>query len=256
MSALPDSNSSPTETMDGIGQAFFAALDRDGGPVVTAVVTVLAVALFVLLVRWVRRETRREAMAQQALDARHRAALAAAATARESREWVRVATRVPVTLRHRDARQRLVSEECEMRNLSGGGGAFLSKRPPPPGLPIELTIDLGEARPLALRGIVVRVEPPRVPGEPSLVGMRMSDITTAEREHLVRWIAHVDADKVAQARRGRLCARCGRPLPAGPAKVHAACGAPTSSQPPPSRRSSSRPPRRSPAPGDTSTSSG
>jgi hypothetical protein len=228
--------------LDGIGHAFFAALDRDhGGPLVAAVTVALAVAGVVAVVRWLKREAETEQQLRAALEARHRAALMEASAKRDQREWIRVATRVAMKLTY-GSNAHIVKESCELRNLSAGGGAFTSERPPPPGHAVEVALDLGGPRPLTVSGIVVRVEPPTSSGEPSVVGMRFRDLPAPALEEVHRWVIHEQARELAEKRRGRICAMCQRPLADADGDTHPACATARTSlrpsgRPTPSRRS-------------------
>ncbi len=229
MSHLFQPRGSSTDTLDGIGRAFFAALDRDGGPAVDVVAAAVALLLFVLLVRWVRREATREQREREELEARR---LAAAATLHAGkRAWVRVPVRVPMTVERREAGDRVSYEKCETQDISGGGGSFLCHRPPPPGAPLHFMLEPAGERPLPLRGIVVRVEPPSAPGAPSLVGVKLGPITERDREQVVRWLTHEQASGLAQSQRGHVCAACQRPLADAAAGTHPACARRDSKRP-------------------------
>jgi hypothetical protein len=117
----------------------------------------------------------------------------------------------------------VVKECCELRNLSAGGGAFTSERPPPPGQTVELALDLGGPRPLTVSGVVVRVEPPTSSGEPSVVGMRFRDLPARALEEVHRWVIHEQARELSAKRRGRICTMCQRPLAASDGERHPAC---------------------------------
>jgi hypothetical protein len=223
LAAFAEETPSQTDTLNGIGHAFFATLDRDGRPAFAGAATVVALALIVLLIRWVRREARRDRIEQAALDARHQTALSEAPAGDDHREWIRVPAHVRMTLQHTDGHHRFFYEDCETQNVGAGGLAFLSHTPPPSGLPLHFTIDLGEKRPISLQGIVVRVESPSTPDAPSLVAVKLGPITPAEREHVVRWVSHEETREIAEAHRGRLCSFCGRPLAEGAGETHSSC---------------------------------
>lgn len=232
---------SPTIALDGIGEAFRATLDRDGGSVVGVAGAILALIFFVLLLRSVRREIRKERAEQAARDAQHAAAQAEAAARTERREWVRVAAHLQMMLRQTDG-HRVYYGSRETQNLSGGGVAFLSHVRPALGVPLELILDLGEKRPLSLMGIVVRVEPRPASGAPFLVAVRFGPIATVEREQVVRWVAREMGREIAITRRGRLCTCCHRPLSDSAGETHATCevASPPSQDAPPASRGSRR----------------
>jgi hypothetical protein len=226
--------------LDGIGHAFFAAVDRDhGGPIVAGVMVALAVVGVVAVVRWLKREAETEQELRALLEARHRAAIAEASTNRDQREWVRVATRVAMKLTY-ERNAHVVKESCELRNLSAGGGAFTSERPPPPGQTVELALDLGGPRPLTVSGVVVRVEPPTSTSEPSVVGMRFRDLPPRTLEEVHRWVIHEQARELSAKRRGRICAMCQRPLAEADGDMHPACATPRTSVRPSLRPVASR----------------
>jgi hypothetical protein len=167
-------------------------------------------------------------MEQDAREAQRETALSEAPAGgeyRERREWVRVRAHLRMRLQHTDAHQRSFNEDCETRNIGGGGVAFLSRTPPGPGFPVHFTLDLGEKWPISLQGVVMNVEPPQDPDSPSLVAVKLGPITPADREHVVRWVTNEETREIAEAHRGRLCSRCGRPLADGAGEMHSTCAA-------------------------------
>jgi len=186
-----------TPTLQGIGSAFFATLDRDGGPAF-ALVCLLGSLAVVALLRWVSREARQERGEQEALDARHLAALADAAD-HDRRAWARVPAHVHLTVQHPDRQHhRFYYEDCETRSVSAGSLEYVSPTPPPSGAPLRLSLDLGDKWPLSLRGVVLRAAP--VASGSSLVVVQLGPITPADREHLARWVTHEQVRELAQLR--------------------------------------------------------
>jgi len=76
--APPTSTYTSSDELDGIGHAFFAALDRDGGPAVTVAIALVLALLFGLLARWVVREAARERAEHEARTRAYEAAIMAA----------------------------------------------------------------------------------------------------------------------------------------------------------------------------------
>jgi hypothetical protein len=214
---------SETEVLDGIGRAFFGTLEHDGGLGFQLAAGVVVLALLTLLVRWVRREALLERIAQEALDARHAATMSETGIGDERREWVRVPAHVQLAVRREHGHHGPFYEPCETENLSGGGLSFFTRTPPALGASLQFTIDLGERSTLPLEGIVVRIEPPRGEGGAQLVAVKLDPITSREREHVIRWVAHEEVREIADARRGRLCVVCRRPLADDAGEVHTAC---------------------------------
>jgi PilZ domain len=214
---------SETEILDGIGRAFATTLQRDGGLGFQLAAGVVVLALFVLLLRWVRREVLAERIARQVLDARHSAVMSQAGSDDEQREWVRVPAHLHMAVRHERSHHRPVYESCETENIGGGGLAFSTRTPPALRARIQFTLDLGERTSLPLRGIVVRVEPPAAVAAAHLVAVELGPITGAEREHIVRWVAHEETRELRAAHRGRLCVVCKRPLADGATERHSGC---------------------------------
>jgi hypothetical protein len=213
---------SSNDTLDGITHAFFSSLDRDGGPIVQVLAVALLGAFAVLLVRWLRRENRRERLERELLDERH-AAVSLQPPAPERREWMRVAAHLPISILHPEGHRGPFFEDCETQNVSGGGLSFLTHAPSPRGTPLSFTLNLGEKRPLSLRGVVTRTEPPTAPGAPHLVALQLGPIAVTDRERIVRWVTHEESRELAEARRGRLCSVCKRPLADPSREVHSAC---------------------------------
>jgi len=216
---------SERDVLDGIGAAFSASIDRDGSVWVVAALVVIGVILFFALVRWLVREVRMERAERAELDARHEAALRAAAAVGQRREWLRVSAHLRLTLQRIDARGRIVFDDTETQNVSAGGVAFLAHDPPDLDTSLEFSLYLDEAWPLALRGRVTAVEAGDVPSAPSLVAVRLGPITDIERERLIKWVAHEHARQIADSRRGRVCALCKRPLADDTLDMHATCAA-------------------------------
>jgi len=205
----------PSFEFDSVGAAFFSALARNrGGPVVLGSGIALAVLLFVAAVWWVRREVARERAQRAAFDARHRAALEAADRWRDPREWVRVAAKVPTSVRYAEGTS-VVEESSVTRNLSAGGGAFTSVRPPALGHEIEVALALGDDHPLRLQAVVVRVEPPEELGDPSLVGVKFVSVPPRDRETVVRWVTLAQLGARCAAQRGRAALVGRRPVAEG-----------------------------------------
>ena len=215
---------SSSDMLQEITTSFFAALNRDGGPVFAVVFVLVVLVLAVSLMSWLRREIRRERIERAMLDARHMSATAGATTScKENRQSVRVPAHVPMTLRRGDGRGHVVYETCETQNISGDAVAFMSHTSPPCGLLVDFTIDLGEKRPVALRGAIRRVDAPRSPGDPALVVVALGPLSPSERQNMTRWVAHEETRALAERSRGRLCTVCSRPLAADVDTVHPAC---------------------------------
>ena len=113
-------------------------------------------------------------------------------------------------------------EDCETQNVSGGGVAFFSQRPPPLGAPLDFTLDLGEEAPLTLQGVVARVEPPNS-NRPALIALKIEPCPAGARERIARWVAQAKERELVKMRQGRLCGACGRPLTDEVREVHATC---------------------------------
>jgi hypothetical protein len=216
---------SQSEALEGIKRAFFATLEHGAHPVLSigGVFVVLALLTF-----WARREARKDRVAQEAFRTLHEAAMATAVAEGDRRAWVRVPAHVPMGVQHAGAHHRFFYEDVLTHELSARAVSFFSKAPPAPGIPLHITLDLGERWPLSLRGVVERSAAARS-GVPSLVVVSLESITPTEREHLARWVAAEETLEIAEARRGRLCSRCGRPMVNGTDAMHSSCSAETSS---------------------------
>jgi len=221
--ALVKSTPSPADTLDDIGRAFHAAIERQGGTAFGVGALVVALVMVLSCLRWLLRETRNDRLHREELAARRAAALADPAGRREQRQLVRVPAQVGVTVRQADGADETFYARCKTQDVSGGGVAFLSDRPPSPGLPVQLTLDIGESGPVSLRAVVVRVDPPPSPGMPSLVATRLGPITSRDRERVVQWVSRQLSRGLAQARRGRSCPVCRRPLADDAGEMHASC---------------------------------
>jgi hypothetical protein len=211
-----------SETLDRLSQAFSSAMARNGGPVVALIGALLTLGTLAGLVWWALRETRQEHRERSARRARYEAAMSAASTARQRREWVRVAGRLPMTMWQSQNGKRARLEDCETHNVSGGGVAFFSQRPPPLGAPLDFTLDLGEETPLALQGIVARVEPPNST-RLALVALKIEACPAGVRERIARWVAQAKERELVKMRRGRLCRACRRPLTDEAREEHVTC---------------------------------
>lgn len=217
--------SSESDALQGISGAFFRTLDREGSGVVIAVWVVLALAAAIAIARWFRSDARRAHREQRALEER-REVIAAEPPARvERREWVRVPAHLDMKVSRDEATPRAHFDVFETQNVSGGGLAFLCDKPPARGAWLDVSLDLGTARPLAIRGAVVRVDPPALPQAPSLVALRFIEVEPATRERLIKWIAEEEVREIAVARQGRLCACCKRPLADSHDEMHSTCAA-------------------------------
>jgi len=216
---------SVTDTLEGIGRAFYASFDREGAGAFGVVSALVIGVLLVVLIWWVLRESRREQTEQALLDARHDTAVSTVASGVDPRVWVRVPAHLRMTVQRRDGRDKLYYDECETQNVSAGGIELLSHAPPPEGLAIQFTLDLREKWPIPLRGIVARVDPALIAGAPSLVAVKLGPISTRERDRLVRWVAREQRREIAEARRGRVCACCRRPLADDASDMHTTCAA-------------------------------
>jgi hypothetical protein len=221
--AVPQPTPSRTDILDGISQAFFTTMSRDGSPRFLVLAAVLTATLLVWLLYWLRRETRRERLEQEAIGTRHEVAMSQVLASGAQRKWVSVAAHRPISVQHQGRGGRIWYEECETQSLSGDLVAFYSKVPRAPGLPLHFAVDLGEKSPLQMRGVVARVEPPAVPGGPSLLEVRLGPITDRDREHVVRWVTVEEEREIAKTRRGPLCASCGRPVADGAEGMHSTC---------------------------------
>jgi hypothetical protein len=235
VAVLDPPTSVASETLDAIGRAFFATPGRQGGLIVVVAGALACVVLLVVLVRWVRRETRKERLEAKATQARHEAALADAAAQPQpaqdpghdrdanGEKWARVDAHVRMTLEHVDRHQHVTFEDCETQSLSGGAVAFLTRHPPAEGTPLQFTLDLHEGWPLWLHGVVGHVEAAHDPDAPALVEVKLAAVAPAAQEHLARWVTHEELRTIASTRRGRMCPRCGRPLADGAGETHPTC---------------------------------
>src|SRR4051812_3724874 len=195
-----------SEMLDGISRAFFAALDRDVGTFEIGVWCALGVAASWVVVSWIRGDAQSEQRERRELAQRRERILSEAPPRLERREWLRVSARVPM---------KTEAGMTETHDVSGGGVSFLSDRPPVQGTRLRLALDLGADKPVAVRGNVVRVSPPRQPNGPSLVAVKFSAIDASTQDRIVRWVVEEARREVVVARRGRLCASCERPLADG-----------------------------------------
>jgi len=216
-------NPEESDPLQGISRSFFASLERDGGGAIPAVLACVLVAVGVAVVVWLRKEARRLESEQRLLDAQHGAAVAAAAMHTERRAWVRVPAHLAMTVMHVDPQGRVRYQPFETQNISAGGLAFLSDKPPAKGAALELTLDLGERAALQLRGTVVRIEVAEASRAPALVALRLDVVPDAARERLMKWIAAEEVRELTEARKGRLCARCRRPLADTADVMHSTC---------------------------------
>jgi len=214
-----------SEVLDGISRAFFAALDRDGSGEVIGVWCALVLAAAYVIVGWLRGDAQSQQRERRELEAR-RVRIASEAPPRlERREWARIPANVAIKVAPTSAGPRAPVTELETHDVGGGGLSFLSEEPPRRGTRLSFTLDLGERRPLAVRGVVCRVEPPRHPGAPSRVAVRFSEISAATRERLIMWIAQRSRLQIIEARRGKLCAGCDRPVADATESMHPTCAA-------------------------------
>jgi hypothetical protein len=224
--------------LEGISRAFVSSVDHNGRATLFAVVgAVLAAAVAVAMVLWLRREAAREHEAQSVLDEEHRVAISEPPARRERRQWVRVRAQRAMAVLQSPEGKRARYDVYETQNLGGGGLAFLTHKPPLKGTPLDFTLDLGERSPLPMRGVVIRVEPPPAPEAPALVAVNFGVIDNATREHLVQWIAKEEMRAIAEAHAERVCTCCHRPLADGAAEMHTTCAeratAPKPTSPPP-----------------------
>jgi hypothetical protein len=224
--------------LEGISRAFVSSVDHNGrATLFAAVASVLAAALAVAMVLWLRREAQREHAAQSVLDAEHKAAASERPARRERRQWVRVPAQRAMAVLQSPEGKRARYDVYETQNLGGGGLAFLTHKPPLRGTPLDFTLDLGERSPLPMHGVVIRVEPPPTPEAPALVAVNFGAIDNATRERLVQWIAKEELRAIAEAHAPPLCTCCHRPLADGAAAMHTTCAeratAPKPTSPPP-----------------------
>lgn len=225
MLRLPDIMLTPSEmdTLDRIGAAFHSRLDRDGAAPVVVILGLVTLILVALFVRWIRREAREDGLEREALDARHRVAMSTTPPPGKTRRWVHVPAHLRLSLHRTSEHGRVMYEDYETQSVSAAEVAFLSRTHSAKGSSLWFTLYLGEKWPLSLRGVVSSVEPSSAAGGASLVTVTLGPISNLDTEHLVRWVAHEDGRRVADARRGRVCAVCGRPLVDDKAEKHATC---------------------------------
>jgi hypothetical protein len=217
--------SSPRESaiLDGISRAFFAALDEDGSAFVIGVWGVLAVAAAWVIAGWLRGDAQSLLRERRELEQRREQIASEAPPRLERREWLRVAANLTLKVVPVGASPQEPAEILETHDVGGGGLSFLTPVPPRRGTRLKFTLDLGERRPLVLRGSVVRVGAPRLPDASSLVGVKFGEVDAATRERLIMWIAATSRREIAHARRGKLCAGCDRPLAEGTDSMHPTC---------------------------------
>lgn len=218
---------SSAETLDGISSAFFASLD--GRPSLIALAVLVALGLFatVGLVRRKRREEAEEEELSVRLEEQareHEAALEELSKRVERRKYLRAPAHVPMRILHLGPHDSLRIEEVETQNLGGGGVAFLTRTPPPPGTHLELVLVL-DGHEIRLHGGVLRVEPGETARAPSLVALRFGDIDNAARERVVHAVTEEARRENERARRGNTCAVCHRPLASDTEDAHQTCRA-------------------------------
>lgn len=214
-----------SDALDGISRAFFAALDQDGSDVVIGVWGTLAIAAACVIARWLRRDAETAQRERRDLEQRRERIASEAPPQLERREWARIGATVAMKIVRAGDTLRAPALVLETHDVGAGGLAFLSGEALRRGTRLNLTLDLGERRPLAVRAVVVRVSPPSRAGAPSLVAAKFSEIDSATRERLVRWVVAEERREIAHARRGRLCACCERPLADDAEGMHPTCAA-------------------------------
>jgi hypothetical protein len=213
-----------SEVLDGISRAFFAALDHDGSGLVAGVWGALVLAGAYVIIGWLRGDARSEEEERRELEAR-RVRIASEAPPRfERRASVRVGSRVEMKVTPAGSPRGPV-HVVETHDVGRGGLSFHSEEAPAHGARLRFTLDLGDAKALAVRGTVVRVSPPRHAGARSLVAAKFVDVDSATGERLARWIAEEERREIVVARRGKLCACCERPLADGVSDMHPTCAA-------------------------------
>ena len=214
-----------SDTLDGISRAFFAALDQGSSELVLGVWGTLAVAAAYVVVGWLRGDAQVEKRERRELQRRRERIASEAPPRLERREWVRIPAKVKMKVAAASTGPLSPALTLKTNDLGGGGVSFFTDRAPRRGARLSLSLDLGERRPLAVRGVVVRVNPPPRPGAPSLVAVRFAEVAAGTRERLVHWIVAEERREIIVARRGRLCACCERPLADGPEDMHPTCAA-------------------------------
>ena len=214
-----------SDVLDGISRAFFAALDRDGSDVVVGVWAVLALAAACVVAGWLRGDAQSAQRERRELEQRRERIASEAPPQLERREWVRIPANVEMKVVPTSAPRPTLAETLRTNDVGGGGVSYFSDVAPRCGTRLSVTLDLGQARPLAVRGAVVRVSPADGAGGRSLVAVKFGEIDSATRERLVTWIAAEERREIIEARRGRLCEGCERPIAEGAADMHPTCAA-------------------------------
>lgn len=214
-----------SDALDGISRAFFAALDRDSSDFVLGVLGTLALGAAYVVAGWLRRDAESAQRERRDLEARRERIASEAPPRLERREWVRIPANVAMKVMQPGETPRARPLALGTHDVGAGGLSFFSAEPPQPGSRLRLALDLDGRTPVAVRAVVVRVSSPPGPGAPSLVGVRFAEIDSTTRETLVKWIVAKERRGIAQARRGRLCACCERPLADGAEEMHPTCAA-------------------------------
>src|SRR5579872_6857593 len=108
---IPESPPSESDTLQAIGEAFFAHLDHGAAPWLLAVLAFVLVAGFGWLFLWLRRETRKEVAEEEDVENRHQMAMVAA-QAGIHRPWVNVPAHCHVVVQHAKSDGKFRYEEC------------------------------------------------------------------------------------------------------------------------------------------------
>jgi hypothetical protein len=225
---LDEPPTAASSTLEGIGNAFSSAVAAHS-PVAIGFFVVVGLVLTVTFLRGRRARAIVEedlARAEEEREKLHLAAIAELASRKERRQWVRVPASLQLHLAYLDTHQRLHLRDYETLNVGGGGVAFLSHDRFTVGTHLDFKLDIGEGRPLALPGVIGRIEPGPTAEAPSLVVLELRDIDNATRERLIKWVAKEEVREIAEAHLGRRCSLCQRPLAdTSLAESHETCGA-------------------------------
>lgn len=218
----PSSIPTSSDTLDGIGRAFFGALEQRASPltVALALLALVVVIAIVLVRRRHEEEDDAHTAARLVSAARHELDLVKLA---ETGGGPRVGAHVPVRVLRVDRRGTLLVDAYETQSVGAYALEILSHRRVFRGARFDFELDLPGQRPLSLHGLVTRVERAEAEGAPALVTLSLAGIDNASRERLAMWVAKQQALALAEARRGRPCRICRRPVADDGADAHSTC---------------------------------
>lgn len=160
--------------------------------IIVLLLALFTVVLFAVISRFYQAKEKKEILQYEVNREKKRSQLNSSADAKQQRKWFRI--RQSLLLKWIPSFKAIYAresqfEKAELIDISGGGLRFQTDSMLKVDDELTFVLDIGDKKPLSLRGRVLRVEEKEAPDRPVFqVAVQFGDLLSGERDRLVSWI--------------------------------------------------------------------